>query len=90
MQQSEKNKDALDFSVQTERHKCQGYGECAKTLPNVFSLDAEGLVQFHGRGDASDQELLATARRCPYKAIVVVNETTKEQLHPRVRPPRPK
>jgi ferredoxin len=78
-----------DLSVRTVKEKCQGFGACVKAAPDAFTLGDDKLVQYHGRGALSDDELLMAARRCPYKAIVVVDEATQQQLHPRVRPPVP-
>lgn len=75
-----------NFSVQTDRKKCQGYGACAKAAPDVFVLDAENLVEFKGQGNLSDDMLLLAARRCPYKAIIVIDAATRQQIHPRLRP----
>jgi ferredoxin len=73
----------LNATVDTE--KCQAYGACMKSAPDVFKPDAEGKAQVIDPQAASDEALLKAARSCPYKAITVVDEATGEQLHPRVR-----
>jgi len=76
------------FSVRTDREKCQGFGACTKAAPDAFALDADKLVEFRGQGGLSDDTLLMAARRCPYKAIIVADAVTNEQIHPRLRSKR--
>jgi ferredoxin len=73
----------LNATVDTE--KCQAYGACMKSVPDVFKPDAEGKAQVVAPQVAADEILLKAARSCPYKAITVVDDETGEQLHPRVR-----
>jgi ferredoxin len=73
----------LNVTVNTD--KCQAYGACMKTAPDVFKPDAEGKAQVVDPQAAADEIVLRAARSCPYKAITVVDEETGQQLHPRVR-----
>jgi ferredoxin len=73
----------LNVTVNTD--KCQAYGACMKTAPDVLKPDAEGKAQVVDLGAAPDEIVLKAARSCPYKAITVIDEETGQQLHPRVR-----
>jgi ferredoxin len=73
----------LNVTVNTD--KCQAYGACMKTAPDVFKPDAESKAQVVDPQAAADETVLKAARSCPYKAITVVDEETGQQLHPRVR-----
>jgi ferredoxin len=73
----------LNVTVNTD--KCQAYGACMKTAPDVFKPDAESKAQVADPQAAADETVLRAARSCPYKAITVVDEETGQQLHPRVR-----
>ncbi len=72
-----------ELSVAVVRAKCQGFQACMKIAPSAFSLDEEKRARFTGHNEASDEELLKAARCCPYKAVVIMNEATQEQLHPK-------
>ena len=67
------------------RQKCQGHGVCLKTAPEVFRLDAEGKVQARDAAGTPDEILLAAARGCPYRAILVTEAQTGAKVFPRVR-----
>ncbi len=47
-----------------------------------FALDKDSRAEFLGVQSSSDDELLKAAKSCPYKAIVIVNTTTQEQIFP--------
>jgi len=74
-----------NLAVRTDREKCQGFAACTKAAPDAFALDAAKRVEFKGQGHLSDEALLMAARRCPYKAIIVADAATHEQIHPRLR-----
>jgi len=73
------------LNVQVVTDKCQGYGACAKVAPEVFSLDASKKAQVGNPSAAAEDLVLRAARSCPYRAVVVVDTETGEQLIPHVR-----
>jgi len=62
--------------------KCISSEDCVESAPGVFRLDAEGKSEVYNPTGASDAAILAAARACPAKAIVVVDEETGAQLFP--------
>jgi ferredoxin len=60
-------------SVAVSRDRCIGAGQCARTAPEIFSQDDDGLVRLldasppAGSGDAAR----TAARICPVQAIAV-------------------
>ena len=73
------------LKVQVVTDKCQGYGACAKVSPEVFSLDADKKAQVGDPSLAAEDLVLRAARSCPYRAVIVVDKESGEQLIPRVR-----
>jgi len=68
-----------------DKNKCIASGDCVETAPAVFRLDAGGKSEVHNQTGAPDAVIVAAARGCPAKAIIVVDEETGVQLFP---PPR--
>jgi ferredoxin len=62
--------------------KCISSEDCVESAPAVFRLDDDGKSQVYNPTGASDATILAAARACPVKAIVVVDEETGAQLFP--------
>ena len=62
--------------------KCISSEDCIQTAPGVFQLDEEGKSEVVSQGGAPDNVILAAARGCPAKAIIVVDEETGTQLYP--------
>ncbi len=62
--------------------KCISSGDCVETAQTVFQLDADGKSEVINQTGASDAIIMAAARGCPAKAIVVVDEETGTQLFP--------
>ena len=58
---------------------------CIKTAPEVFRLNAENRSEVLSPWTAPDEFVLKAARGCPYRAIIVVDVETGQQIHPRVR-----
>ena len=62
------------LTILIERDLCIGSGNCIKLAPEVFELDATGIVTFRTRGDDApdiDRERLAEACRvCPVDALI--------------------
>ncbi|MGS0744301.1 ferredoxin [Glaciimonas sp. GG7] len=61
------------FRIVTDRSRCCGYGLCAALCPDVYKLDAEGLVYVDSEFVASEYEEAAKegAAACPAEAIVI-------------------
>lgn len=62
--------------------KCISSEDCIQTAPSVFQLDEAGKSEVVNQGGAPDNVILAAARGCPAKAIIVVDEETGTQLYP--------
>jgi len=62
--------------------KCISSEDCVQTAPSVFQLDGEGKSEVVSQTGAPDNVILAAARSCPAKAIIVVDEDTGTQLYP--------
>jgi ferredoxin len=73
----------LEVTVSTQ--KCQAHGACLKTAPAVFRLSAENKASVIDPCAAPEEVVLTAARRCPYRAIAVVDAATGQQIYPRVR-----
>ena len=61
------------FRIVTDRSRCCGYGLCATLCPEVYKLDAEGLVYVESEFVASEYKEAAQegAAACPAEAIVI-------------------
>ena len=62
--------------------KCIASEDCVQTAPGVFQLDDDGKSEVYNQGGAPDNVILAAARACPAKAIIVVDEHSGAQLFP--------
>jgi ferredoxin len=62
--------------------KCISSEDCVESAPGVFRLDEEGKSEVYNPAGAPDGVILAAARGCPAKAIVVIDEETGAQLFP--------
>jgi ferredoxin len=62
--------------------RCIASEDCIQTAPGVFQLDDEGKSEVYNQTGAADAVILAAARGCPAKAIVVVDEESGVQLFP--------
>ena len=62
--------------------KCIASEDCTQTAPGVFQLDDEGKSEVYNQNGAPDNVILAAARACPAKAIIVVDEESGTQLFP--------
>jgi ferredoxin len=64
------------------RMKCISSEDCVESAPGVFRLDGEGKSEVYNPAGAPDAAIMAAARACPAKAIIVVDEETGTQLFP--------
>ena len=62
--------------------RCISSEDCVESAPAVFRLGDDGKSEVYNPTGASDAAILAAARACPVKAIVVVDEETGAQLFP--------
>ena len=62
--------------------KCISSEDCVESAPSVFRLDADGKSEVYNPTGAPDAAILAAARACPARAIVVLDEETGAQLFP--------
>jgi ferredoxin len=60
--------------VIVDRARCFGFGRCADEVPEVFSLDDEGLSVPGDPGEVDLTRLRAAAVGCPRQAIRVVGD----------------
>ena len=70
-----------------DKARCIGAEDCIQTAPGVFQLDNEGKSEVYNDNGAPDSVIIAAARGCPAKAIIVVDEDSGTQLFP---PPKKK
>ena len=70
---SENQGGSVPFRIVADRSRCCGYGLCAALCPEVYKLDAEGLVYIEG--DLIAVEFQAGAREgvaaCPAEALTI-------------------
>lgn len=64
------------------KDRCIASGDCVETAPGVFRFDSEDKSEVYNPTGAPDNVILAAARACPAKAIIVVDEETGTQLYP--------
>lgn len=65
--------------------KCIASEDCMQTAPGVFQMAEDEKAEVYNQTGAPDNVILAAARACPAKAIVVVDEETGTQLFPTVK-----
>ena len=70
------------LKTMVNKAKCIASEDCIQTAPGVFQLDDEGKSEVYNQKGATDNVILAAARACPAKAIIVVDEDTGNQLFP--------
>jgi ferredoxin len=63
------------MKVRFDATKCSGYGTCAEIAPSFFVIDEFGYASLVGDGTVSEEswdKVREAARRCPEKAITVI------------------
>jgi ferredoxin/predicted CopG family antitoxin len=77
--------------ISIEQNLCMGAESCVRLTPEVFALDQSRLggSQYEplGMRDVMDREvpsekIISAAQTCPYKAIIVRDAETGEQIFP--------
>jgi ferredoxin len=61
-----------------DAYACVAHGDCAVVAPQAFRVDDVAVVV----GVAPDDVLVEAARACPAGAIVLVEESTGEEVDP--------
>ena len=65
------------YRIEIDEFRCNGFGFCAASLPEVFSLadDADIVTVLDVRpGEALRAAVIEAAQRCPKQAIAVHDE----------------
>jgi ferredoxin len=70
------------LTVTVNKAKCIASGDCVETAPGVFQFDSAEKSEVYNETGAPDNVIIAAARGCPAKAIIVVDQATGEQLFP--------
>jgi ferredoxin len=70
------------LNTTVNKTKCIASGDCVEMAPGVFQLDDAEKSEVYNQTGAPDSVIIAAARACPAKAIVVVDEETGTQLWP--------
>jgi len=77
--------------VRLDHESCMGVGSCVKIAPKVFKLDEKELktsfisyapLTIIDEKGASSNTIFSAAQSCPYKAIILEDEATGEQVFP--------
>jgi len=77
--------------VRLDHESCMGVGSCVKIAPKVFRLDEKELkssfisyapLTIIDEKGASSNTVFSAAQSCPYKAIILEDESTGEQVFP--------
>jgi ferredoxin len=70
------------LNTTVNKTKCIASGDCVEMAPGVFQLDVAEKSEVYNQTGAPDSVILAAARACPAKAIIVVDEESGTQLFP--------
>jgi ferredoxin len=82
--------DGKKVGIRVDWNSCMGAASCVELAPKVFHLDWEKrksvfdpapLEVLDEKGDAPDKIFFA-AQSCPYKAIILEDEVSGEQIFP--------
>ncbi len=60
---------ALDIEI--DRDLCMGSGNCVYEAPGTFDLDDDSISYVADAAAASEEQVLAAARKCPARAITI-------------------
>tara|TARA_B100000929_G_C15309583_1_gene353340 strand:+ start:196 stop:627 length:432 start_codon:yes stop_codon:yes gene_type:complete len=81
----------INIDVNIEKEACMGVGSCVAIAPQVFKIDEANLkssfmayapLEVLDKKGASNQTILEAAQSCPYKAIIVEDKDSNEQIFP--------
>ena len=81
----------INIDVNIEKEACLGVGSCVAIAPQVLKIDEASLkssfmayapLEVLDKKGASNQTILEAAQSCPYKAIIVEDKDSNEQIFP--------
>jgi len=61
----------MDLDVEIDCDLCMGSGNCTYEAPGVFDLDDDSVAFVVDPAGASEEQVVAAARKCPTHAITV-------------------
>lgn len=62
-------------AVEVDRGKCEGFGFCEETVPDVFRLDDEGVLHIDQSAARDAAPVLPSAvRSCPVAALRLIGD----------------
>jgi ferredoxin len=56
-----------------DRDKCQGFAACVRFEPRIFSMGLDQIAEVEPSETVDDEILEGAAKRCPFKAILLVD-----------------
>ena len=59
------------LSIEVDREKCMGSGNCSFWAPGVFDLDDEGIAYVVDPTACPEDKIVLAAQGCPTRAITV-------------------
>jgi ferredoxin len=62
--------------------KCQGFAACVRAAPTTFTLGLDQIAEVDNAADIDRDLLMKAAKGCPFKAIVLTDETSGAQVYP--------
>jgi len=81
----------MKLKVEIDKNSCMGAASCVTLAPQVFKLDESSLkssfissapLVILDENGATNQTIFDAAQTCPYKAILLKNVNTNEQIFP--------
>ena len=70
------------MKVRVDRDRCTGVANCVAFAPTVFDLDDDGKAVILDAESIDDATLLAAAKTCPEKAIIVEDDEGRQVYPP--------
>ena len=67
----------MGLEVEIDREVCMGSGNCVYEAPGAFALDDDSVASVVDPAGASEDEVIAAARKCPTRAITVRRDGVK-------------
>jgi ferredoxin len=67
----------MGLQVEIDRDVCMGSGNCVYEAPGVFDLDDDSVAFVVDPTAASEDKVMAAARKCPTQAIVITPDPSK-------------
>ena len=61
----------MALEVEIDRDACMGSGNCVYEASGVFDLDDDGISTVVDPAAVPEEQIIAAARKCPTKAILV-------------------